>query len=178
MNAGRNRLWRKDHGRPERPNGRPTRRLQVALAAALALATVALPAAPAQGMSGGASAFSPALSGADGEFVFSRMRVAGATWYGPGLYGNNTACGHTLRPSTIGVAHRSLRCGTAVKFVHRGRAVVARVIDRGPYVAGIRWDLTNGARRALGFEGAGQIRYAIARRSRVASDSRTGRAAG
>ena len=50
------------------------------------------------------------------------MRSAGATWYGPGLYGNQTACGQTLRPDTIGVAHRNLPCGTTVKFVYHGHA--------------------------------------------------------
>ena len=61
------------------------------------------------------------------------MRTAGATWYGPGLYGRQTACGQTLRPSTIGVAHRSLPCGTTVKFVYHGHSLVTQVIDRGPY---------------------------------------------
>ena len=65
-------------------------------------------------------------------------------------------------PGTLGVAHRSLPCGTAVKFVYGGRQIVTRVIDRGPYAKGFAWDLTNGAREALGFEGSGLIRYAVA----------------
>ena len=81
----------------------------------------------------------------------------------PGLYGKQTACGQTLRPGTLGVAHSSLPCGTAVKFVYRGRQVVTRVIDRGPYAKGCAWDLTNGAREALGFEGSGRVRYAVGR---------------
>ena len=88
--------------------------------------------------------------------------MAGATWYGPGFYGKQTACGQTLRPGTLGVAHRNLPCGTAVKFVYEGRQIVTRVIDRGPYAKGVAWDLTNGAREALGFEGSGQLRYAVA----------------
>ena len=59
------------------------------------------------------------------------------------------------------MAHKTLPCGTAVKFLYRGRSIVARVIDRGPYSVGNSWDLTNGARLALGFEGANQVRYAI-----------------
>jgi rare lipoprotein A len=90
------------------------------------------------------------------------MKSAGATWYGPGLYGNGTACGQVLRPTTIGVAHRSLPCGTTVKFVYNGRYLITKVIDRGPYSKGNAWDLTNGAREALGFEGVGIVRYAIA----------------
>lgn len=90
------------------------------------------------------------------------MRSARATWYGPGFYGSRTACGQVLRPQTIGVAHRRLPCGTPVRFLYRGQQVVARVIDRGPYSRGRTWDLTNGARRALRFNGSGMIRYAVA----------------
>lgn len=90
------------------------------------------------------------------------MQSAGATWYGPGLYGHRTACGQTLRPSTIGVAHRSLPCGTTIKFTYHGHSLITTVIDRGPYSTGNSWDLTNGARLALGFNGSGQVHYAVA----------------
>ena len=131
------------------------------------LAALLLGAAPAEAMTGGASPYPGAAATesalVEEAFVFSAMRSAGATWYGPGLYGRHTACGQTLRPNTIGVAHKTLPCGTAVKFLYRGRSIVARVIDRGPYSFGNSWDLTNGARLALGFEGANQVRYAIGR---------------
>jgi rare lipoprotein A (peptidoglycan hydrolase) len=65
-----------------------------------------------------------------------------ATWYGPGFWGRTTACGVKLTKRTIGVAHRSLPCGTRVAFAHRGRWLRARVIDRGPYREGFKWDLT------------------------------------
>ena len=90
------------------------------------------------------------------------MRIAGASWYGPGLYGHQTACGQTLRPNTLGVAHKTLPCGTTVKFVYHGHALITQVIDRGPYVKGRAWDLTAAASEALGFEGVGKVRYAIA----------------
>ena len=93
------------------------------------------------------------------------MRWAGATWYGPGLYGNSTACGQVLRPQTIGVAHRNLPCGTAVKFVYRGRAIVTRVIDRGPYSVGQRLGPDQAAARALGFDQVGADRSASRSRS-------------
>ena len=53
-------------------------------------------------------------------------RWAYASWYGPGLYGNRTACGQTLGPGTLGVAHKSLPCGSKVTLRHReiGRAHV------------------------------------------------------
>lgn len=126
------------------------------------LATLIVGSAPAQAGTGGA-AMAHTPTAADGsELVFSPFRSAGASWYGPGLYGNRTACGQTLRASTIGVAHKTLPCGTMVKFAYRGRAVVAPVIDRGPYVKGRAWDLTAAASEALGLEGVGMVRYAVA----------------
>jgi len=65
-----------------------------------------------------------------------------ATWYGPGLYGNEMACGGKLTPNTFGVAHKTLPCGTKVAIAHGGRIVIARVVDRGPFVKGIEYDLT------------------------------------
>lgn len=91
------------------------------------------------------------------------MKRTGATWYGPGFYGNRTACGRILRRGTVGVAHRTLPCGTKVTFAYRGRHLVVPVIDRGPYTAGNDFDLTNAARKALGFDYSDEIRYAIAR---------------
>jgi rare lipoprotein A (peptidoglycan hydrolase) len=119
-------------------------------------------AAPAAADTGGASSGASSEAQAGRGIAFSAFRFGGATWYGPGFYGKQTACGQTLRPGTLGVAHRSLPCGTVVKFVFGGRQVVTRVIDRGPYAKGFAWDLTNGTREALGFEGSGQIRYAVA----------------
>lgn len=93
------------------------------------------------------------------------MRLGEASWYGPGLYGNNTACGQVLGPGTIGVANKSLPCGTKVTFAYHGHYVVARVIDRGPYSAGRTWDLTKATSDALGVTAAGvaNVRYAVDR---------------
>lgn len=69
------------------------------------------------------------------------------SWYGPGFYGNNGACGMMpggMTADTVGVAHRTLPCGTKVTFRYNGVTVVARVIDRGPYVSGRIWDMTHG----------------------------------
>ncbi len=80
----------------------------------------------------------------------ARMLNQRATWYGPGLYGNRTACGQKLTKKTIGVAHRKLPCGTKVAFAHQGRWVRAKVIDRGPFRKGYRWDLTKRLAKKLG----------------------------
>jgi hypothetical protein len=73
------------------------------------------------------------------------------SWYGPGFYGNRTACGYAMTRTLIGVAHRTLPCGTRVTFKNpaNGRVVSARVVDRGPYVSGRQWDMTAGLCLAL-----------------------------
>jgi rare lipoprotein A len=73
---------------------------------------------------------------------------ARATWYGPGFFGNRTACGQVLTETTVGVAHRTLPCGTNVALLYEGRALIVPVIDRGPY-ADADWDLTQATARAL-----------------------------
>lgn len=55
------------------------------------------------------------------------------TWYGPGFYGGKTACGQRYTRRIVGVASRTLRCGTLVQFSWHGISVVAPVIDRGPF---------------------------------------------
>jgi hypothetical protein len=144
-------------------------RWAVALAALAATATGAVPALAATGgaspFEGGSSYEASSASSLEAEgLAFNMpMRYGGASWYGPGLYGRHTACGQTLRSTTIGVAHKSLPCGTAVKFVYHGHVLITRVIDRGPYVNGRSWDLTAAASKALGFEdvGVGRVRYAV-----------------
>jgi rare lipoprotein A len=84
-------------------------------------------------------------------------RYANASWYGPGLYGNHLGCGGTLAPGRLGVAHKSLPCGSKVTLRHRGRSVRVRVIDRGPYAGGREYDLTEATARKLRFRGHGAI---------------------
>jgi len=131
--------------------------LRWAILFAALLAIMAGVATGAKASTGGASSAS-----AGGELAFSPFRYAGASWYGPGLWGNKTACGGTLRRGTLGVAHKTLPCGSTVKFVYHGHVLVTRVIDRGPYVKGRAFDLTQAASEAIGFEGVGRVRYAVA----------------
>jgi len=73
------------------------------------------------------------------------------SWYGPGFYGNRTACGQTYSQTILGVAHKSLPCGTQITFRNpaNGRVITVPVIDRGPYIAGRNWDLSRAACVAL-----------------------------
>ncbi len=81
-------------------------------------------------------------------------RLVEVSWYGGG---GSLACGGLLTSSTMGVANKTLPCGTRVTLRYHGRTVWVRVIDRGPYVAGREYDLTEATARALGFEGVGEM---------------------
>jgi hypothetical protein len=81
-------------------------------------------------------------------------RLAMASWYGGG---GSLACGGTLTSSTLGVANKTLPCGTLVTLRYHGHTVRVPVIDRGPYVAGREFDLTEATKRALGFGDLGEV---------------------
>jgi len=100
---------------------------------------------------------SAAIGDESRRFRVYGLRPSHASYYGPGLYGNGVACGGTLTPSTIGVAHKTLPCGTRVTIRYQGKTVVAPVIDRGPYIAGRDYDLTEATRNRLGFGRVGTI---------------------
>jgi rare lipoprotein A (peptidoglycan hydrolase) len=76
-------------------------------------------------------------------------------------YGKPVACGGVLHVPELGVANKTLPCGTEVIFLYRGRAIRVPVIDRGPYIAGRTWDLTGATAEALHFPGLGPIRWRI-----------------
>jgi rare lipoprotein A len=78
-----------------------------------------------------------------------------ASWYGPTLYGNGTACGETLTRHILGVANKTLPCGEQVGLYYHGRTLTVPVIDRGPYITGRRYDLTYATAKALGTLSAG-----------------------
>ena len=85
----------------------------------------------------------PSPGPADSTMLASGFSSSMASWFGPGLYGRRTACGETLTPSLVGVASRTLPCGTKVIFEWAGRVVVAPVVDYGPASwTGRTWDLT------------------------------------
>lgn len=88
---------------------------------------------------------------------------ASVSWYGPGFYGGRTACGYTLTTDLLGVANRTLPCGTMVTFRNpaTGAVVSAPVVDRGPYVSGRQWDLTGALCFALGHCYTGPLYYRI-----------------
>jgi rare lipoprotein A len=74
-----------------------------------------------------------------------------ASWYQDG---GSTACGFH---AGLGVANKTLPCGTKVRFRHAGHTVTATVDDRGPYVGDREWDLNQSTAAALGFDGVGTV---------------------
>ena len=100
---------------------------------------------------------SASVTSASPEVSVRVFKPGMATWYGPGLYGNTTACGQVLTTELVGVAHKSLPCGTMVEVAYGGRSIVVPVVDRGPYAKGMTWDLTSAAAELLGFTETARI---------------------
>jgi rare lipoprotein A len=104
-----------------------------------------------------AQARAPRALTASAELGVTVYRPAFATWYGPGFFGNDTACGIKLAPDTIGVAHRTLPCGTQVALYYRGHTLTVPVIDRGPFNGNARWDLTQATAQSLGMSASDTV---------------------
>lgn len=111
-----------------------------------------------------AAASSAESAGAQAASAVARVTVyrsVTATWYGPGFYGNRTACGQRLTTRTLGVAHRTLPCGAKVAIRVNGRSATVPVIDRGPYARGVAYDLTSATARHLGVTATSRIGAAV-----------------
>jgi len=102
------------------------------------------------------------------EAPLTIIRSVIATWYGPGLYGNRTACGERLTRHILGVADRTLPCGTPVTLFYEGQTLTVPVIDRGPYANGATFDLTYATAQALGILETVNVGYTVTRGERIA----------
>jgi peptidoglycan lytic transglycosylase len=98
------------------------------------------------------SASQAVAANASPELSITIHRPAMATWYGPGFYGKKTACGVRMTRTLLGVAHKTLKCGTKVAVLYKGRRIDVPVVDRGPFRRGTAYDLTAATAQALGFE--------------------------
>jgi rare lipoprotein A len=70
-----------------------------------------------------------------------------------------------MNPGAMTAAHRTLPFGTSVTVVNNrnGRAVVVRINDRGPFVAGRVIDLSPAAARAIGVSGLAPVSLSVGR---------------
>lgn len=84
-----------------------------------------------------------------------------ASWYGIECQGKPMACGERFnRHDPATVAHKSLPYGTEVVFRNpeNGKSLTAVVKDRGPYVRGRDFDLSEAGAEVLGFKEDGVAR--------------------
>jgi rare lipoprotein A len=93
----------------------------------------------------------------EGSFV----ALAGSS--GPAAFGRRTACGGIIHQDTEGVAHPTLPCGVRIFITYRGKTVLTQVIDRGPYVPGRQFDVTDALARRLGLRNVQTIHWSYAR---------------
>ncbi len=80
-----------------------------------------------------------------------------ASWYGKKFHGRKTSNGEIYNMYGLSAAHKTLPLGVYVEVTNRqtGKAIVVRVNDRGPFVAGRIIDLSFGAAQQLGIVEAG-----------------------
>lgn len=100
------------------------------------------------------------LEGAPDAKVSAYHRSRATIFAGPGEY-QGVACGGRAELGTLGVAHKTLPCGTLVQISHGGKSIVLPVIDRGPYRAGYDWDVTYAAAQYLQMDGLASVGYIV-----------------
>jgi rare lipoprotein A (peptidoglycan hydrolase) len=76
-------------------------------------------------------------------------RIVYVSWY---KQRGITASGERYNPHAFTVAHKTLPFGTMVRFmnINTGITVIARVNDRGPYIKGREFDLSESSAKLLG----------------------------
>lgn len=85
-----------------------------------------------------------------------------ASWYGTES-GSRTANGEPFDGSGMTAAHKTLPFGTKLRVSYRGKSVVVRINDRGPYIRGRSLDLSRAAAKRLGLIPAGVGKVCIER---------------
>ena len=132
---------------------------QMALAAAALVAilgTLAFDRAQAGGGEGANGGVPP---------VVGRWYEAVVGTYGPGLYGQTTACGVKLTRDTRGVAHPELPCGVKIVLANGTQEAQATVIDKGLLGARHDFDVTQALAEELGLTGAQLVRWQFAEKA-------------
>jgi len=105
------------------------------------------------------------------QYVASNKQVLLASWYGPGFDGNLTANGEVFNENHLTVASPDLPFNTMLEITYKGKSVVARVNDRGPFphIKGEYYDssqnrgidLSKGTAQAIGFDGVDEVQVTI-----------------
>lgn len=103
------------------------------------------------------------------EYITIYKQEVLASWYGPGFDGNLTANGEVFNQNDLTVAHPYLPFNTMLEISYKGKSVVARVNDRGPFkhVKGEYFtedrgiDLSKGTAEAIGFDGVNYVTVTV-----------------
>lgn len=77
--------------------------------------------------------------------------LAVASWYGEYHFGMKTANGEVFNGECLTFAHKTMEFGTMVEFYYKGKTVIARCNDRGPFVKSREFDLSYQTAKKLGF---------------------------
>jgi len=105
------------------------------------------------------------------------VKVQGiSSWYGPGFYGNKTADGTVLKRNSLWVAHKTLPLGTKIQFTNpnNGKSIILEVKDRGPFIAGREYDLTESAAEYLGIKTGPRSGTGLLKSKQAPQNIRTG----
>ncbi len=80
-----------------------------------------------------------------------------ASWYGPGFHGRRTSNGELYNMHDMTVAHKTWPMDTMVRVTNldNGKSVVARINDRGPFVAGRVVDCSYAVAKKIGIDRRG-----------------------
>jgi len=80
-----------------------------------------------------------------------------ASWYGPNFHGHQTSNGETYNMYDQTIAHKTWPMDTMVKITNldNGRSTIARVNDRGPFVAGRVADCSYSVGKQIGIDKKG-----------------------
>lgn len=97
-----------------------------------------------------------------------------ASWYDcmtPGQCSKKkiTANGEKFNPNGLTAAHKTLPFGTRLKVTFKGKSVIVRINDRGPFVKGRHLDLARGAARKIGCHGVCTVQVEIIGKKRKTS---------
>jgi rare lipoprotein A len=87
-----------------------------------------------------------------------------ASWYGMKFEGRLTSSGERFDRTKLTAAHKTLPLGSLVRLTapSTGRSVVVRINDRGPWLKGRDFDLSEAAARELGIHDKGVAKVEMA----------------
>jgi rare lipoprotein A len=89
-----------------------------------------------------------------------------ASWYDcakPGECSKRkiTASGEKFNPNALTAAHKTLPFGTLLRVTHKGKSVIVRINDRGPFIKGRHLDLSRAAARKIGCGGVCTVKVEV-----------------